>query len=101
MSENTQPCGEETFQEGTSAVEPLIYRAGLPLTLGQTLRGSLAANVCSTFLGVPVAWLALVVADLSVGGGGAWGLDTPLQRLAAVTVQAPWLIPYEGEFYWM
>jgi hypothetical protein len=35
------------------------------------------------------------------GGGQAWGLDTPLDRLAAVTLQAPWLVPYQGQLSWM
>jgi hypothetical protein len=82
-------------------LEAEVYRKGLGLSARKALAGSLVANLCSTFLGIPVAWFVLVVADLAVGGGGAWGLDTPLLRLAAVTVQAPWLIPYEGEFYWM
>jgi hypothetical protein len=84
-----------------TVVEALVYRAGLPLSLSQALRGSLVANLWSTFLGVPAAWFVLVVVEISVGGGSMWGLDTPLLRLAAVTVQAPWLIPYEQEFYWM
>lgn len=30
-----------------------------------------------------------------------WGIETPLGQLAAVTLQSAWLIPYEGEAYWM
>ena len=31
----------------------------------------------------------------------AWGMDTTLRRVAAVTLQAPWLIPYEEHRRWM
>lgn len=31
----------------------------------------------------------------------AWGLATPATRLAAVTLQAAWLIPYEPHLHWM
>ena len=82
-------------------LEALVFRFGLPVSFPRALGGSLVGNLCSTFLGVPMTWLALVFAQLCVGGGGVWGLQTPLRRVAAVTVQAPWLIPYEGEFYWM
>lgn len=32
---------------------------------------------------------------------GAEGLETPWQRIFAVTVQSPWLVPYEGDLHWM
>jgi len=82
-------------------LEALVFRFRLPLSFPRALGGSLVANLCSTFLGVPVAWLALFLAELCFGSGGMYDLGTPLLRLAAVTVQAPWLFPYEGEFYWM
>ena len=82
-------------------IEASVYRAGVPLTWGAAVRGSLVANLWSTLLGIPVAWFALVIAQLILGGGGMWNLEIPLLRLAAVLVQAPWLPPYEDELYWM
>ena len=82
-------------------VEALVFRALVSLPLARALPGSLVANLCSTCVGVPATWLLLLFADLAVGGGGTWELDTPLLRLAAVTVQAPWLVPREGQMYWM
>lgn len=63
--------------------------------------GALPANLWSTLLGIPATWLALAIAQMFGGGGRAWGLDTPMDRLAAVTLQAPWLIPYEHDLSWM
>jgi len=34
-------------------------------------------------------------------GGQAFGLETTLGRVLAVTLQAPWLIPYDKDLYWM
>jgi hypothetical protein len=82
-------------------VESLVYRARLKVPALEAYRGAMTANLWSTLLGVPIAWGVLLIAQISVGGDTKWGLDTPLLRLAAVTVQAPWLIPYEKEQYWM
>ncbi len=30
-----------------------------------------------------------------------YGLESPMAVLLAVTLQAPWLVPYEKELYWM
>jgi hypothetical protein len=59
------------------------------------------ANVVSTLIGLPLTWVALLVLQLISGGGAAHGLVTPTQKLLAVTWQAPWLIPYEGNLNWM
>ena len=59
------------------------------------------ANVVSTIIGIPLTWVALVILELVTDGGSAHGLATPLQKFLAVTWQAPWLIPYERELYWM
>lgn len=84
-----------------AALEAVLYRRWLSVPWRRAWQGSLHANLWSTFVGVPLAWLAQAVGQMAVGGGSAWGLDTPLDRLAAVTVQSAWLIPYEGELRWM
>ena len=63
--------------------------------------GVTGANIFSTFIGWPVAWILLVLLQMLTGGGGAHGLDSPLGVILSVTQQAPWLIPYESELYWM
>ena len=77
----------------------LISRLGrhpLPRTLGATA----VANIASTIVGVPLLWFLLATIEL-VCCGTALGTATPLTKLYAVTIQAPWLIPYESEFWWM
>lgn len=81
--------------------EGAFYHWRLLIPWRQSLSGTFWANIWSTFFGVPLAWLAQVVAQLALGGGTAWGLDTPLDRFAAVTIQSAWLVPYSNEFGWM
>jgi hypothetical protein len=52
-----------------AALEAAVYRWRLSMPWGQSWWGALRANLWSTFVGVPLAWLAQVVAQLAVGGG--------------------------------
>ena len=56
------------------------------------IKASSIANVATTVVGIPLAWLALVVVQLATGGGSAYGLETYLHKFLAVTWQAPWLV---------
>jgi hypothetical protein len=82
-------------------VEAAVLRIFCCASFREAWRGAIWANLLSGLLGVPLAWLALVIAQIAGGATRAWGLDTPMDRLAAVTLQAPWLIPYEDDLYWM
>jgi hypothetical protein len=83
-------------------VEAIVYRWYLSKSFPSCCGGSLVANSMSTFAGIPLTWVLLVIMEiLCTGGGKAYGLDTPLHRLVAVTLQAPWLVPYEEDLYWM
>jgi hypothetical protein len=59
------------------------------------------ANLVSTFVGIPMTWVLLVVFEFVTSGGDAYGLQTFTQKFLAVTWQAPWLIPYEPDLSWM
>jgi hypothetical protein len=65
------------------------------------LRMAAAANIVSTLVGIPLTWGLLVGLQMLAGAGSAEGLDTPRQKLLAVTLQSPWLIPYESDLDWM
>jgi hypothetical protein len=82
-------------------VEACVLRLLLGTDFRRAWRGALPANFWSTLLGIPAAWLVLVGIQFAIGGSRAWGMDTPQQRLDAVTLQAAWLIPYEGQLSWM
>jgi hypothetical protein len=60
------------------------------------------ANFISTVIGIPITWFILVAIEMIVTDGGrAYGLSTLWHKILAVTVQAPWLIPYEKDLHWM
>ncbi len=83
------------------AVEGHICSRRLNLTAGKAIKVTTASNLTSTFIGIPVSWGILVALQMLTGGSGSQGIDTVLGKLLAVTWQAPWLIPYEKELYWM
>ncbi len=83
------------------AVEGHICSRRLDLSPGTAIKVTTASNLASTFIGIPITWGLLVALQMLTGGGGSHGIDTVLRKLLAVTWQAPWLIPYEKEFFWM
>ncbi len=83
------------------AVEGHICSRRLDLTPGTAIKVTAGSNLASTFIGIPITWGILVALQMLTGGGSSHGIDTVLRKLLAVTWQAPWLIPYEKEFFWM
>lgn len=82
-------------------VEALLAIPQLRQPFPRLLKAFTVANLFSTFVGLPVVWFLLVLVQLVTGGGRAYGLASPVSRILAVTWQAPWLIPYEGDLDWM
>jgi hypothetical protein len=82
-------------------IEAAWYRRSLRLPWSRAWRGSLTANLQSTFLGLPAAWLVWTVAGrMSLGLASARGLITPEQFLHSYAVgllvlvgTAGWLDP--------
>lgn len=65
------------------------------------VKSATIANVVSTIIGIPLTWVLLVALEWITGGDAVHGFTAPLQKFLAVTWQAPWLLPYEGDLYWM
>ena len=83
-------------------IESVIVRKQLAIPPRRVLKDVGVANLCTTLLGVPLAWGAMLLLELaSTNGGTALGMDSPAKMLAAVTLQAAWLVPYEDELHWM
>jgi hypothetical protein len=84
------------------AIEAAVARKGLSLPWKRSIVSSLLANVASTLVGLPVTWALLVVVEMAVSfGGQALGVNTMPGKVLAVTLQAPWLVPYDRSLYWM
>jgi len=82
-------------------VEIAVARWRLGITSRHAMKAAVLANVASTVLGFPLLWVLLVLLQLGLGGGRSYGLQMWWEKLYAVTVQAPWLIPYENDLGWM
>ena len=83
------------------AIETLYISKGLELPLAQSLKTVSISNLVSTVIGIPLTWFLLVLVQMITGGGGAYGIDSAMGKILAVTWQAPWLIPYEEDLNWM
>ena len=83
------------------AVEAWLCRRWLAASWRQAWKWSSIANIVSTLVGFPILWIALVVAQMVVGGGGVPKLSEPWFSVYTVTVQAAWLLPFEDRLYWM
>ena len=59
------------------------------------------APVLTLLLTLTVLAAPSASSDCIPDGGSAMGMDSPVKLLAAVTVQAAWLIPYESHLHWM
>ena len=77
-------------------LEGVLSRRLLSLSPRQAFSGIAFANIASTFLGIPLAWIIMLAIELISTGGGAQNLDTPLAVFKATILQAAWLSPYEG-----
>lgn len=83
------------------AIEAVVLGRALKTSMVSRLKSVSLANAVSTVAGMPFTWCCLVGLQGMTGGTTAHGIATPAQKLLAVTWQAPWLIPYEGELHWM
>ena len=81
-------------------LEALLLARLLDVSFGRAVTPSLLSNLASTLVGIPLMWFVLALAEM-ICCGEARGLTTFSAKLYAVTVQAPWLIPYERDLRWM
>jgi len=82
-------------------IEAYIIKGRLLLRMKQSLATSFMSNLVSTVIGMPLAWSVLALIEMLLTGGRAYGLQTFWGKFVSVVVQAPWLIPYEEDFYWI
>ncbi len=83
-------------------IEALLVRRAMGLTIRSALKDVAIANLWTTLLGVPLAWIIMFIIELvGTSGGTALGMNTPARMLASVTLQAAWLVPYEQHLVWM
>lgn len=77
------------------ALEAWLFRRWLGIPRARAWLAATIANAVSTLLGFPLMWHGLVLLQGLAGGGTEAGLPEPWLQVYAVTVQAPWLFPYD------
>jgi len=79
-------------------IEALVARR--VLGRGREWRVSAVANLVSTAVGIPIAWLTLVLIQMVVAPGN-YGVSTAPAKLVSAVVQSAWLLPYDAHLHWM
>jgi len=81
-------------------IETLVVRRKIAMPLSRTAGGVAAANILSTVIGVPIAWLIALVLGLGVlvpityGAERLhWQLDSPLFQMFGFIESAAWIVP--------
>jgi hypothetical protein len=83
------------------AIEWWIVRPLAGITPTGKIVGIAVANAISTLAGWPLTWIALAALQIKLDPHGLSWSDSPIQKIASVTLEAAWLIPYsETDLYW-
>jgi len=81
-------------------VEAFVNSRILSLPFRRTLLPATLGNIASTIVGIPLIWLFFATLEMLFFSTPE-GLATAGAKVYAVTVQSPWLIPYEKDLRWM
>jgi hypothetical protein len=82
-------------------IEAWVLKKSVDVKFKKAFWTTALSNVVSTVVGIPLTWGFLVGIQMLTRGGYGYGIDNIFTMFLAVTWQAPWLIPYENELYWM
>ena len=82
-------------------LESLVALPILKQPVGPVALRVLAANALSTFVGVPIAWIGMLIVNIVTTGTRAHGFDTPWDAFQSIVLQASWLVPYENQLVWL
>lgn len=90
------------------AVETLIIRRRLAVPYGKAVKGVAAANLASTIVGVPLAWMAMLAIEYAVmvpvavaANHWHWNLDSPVLGVFAFLLSIAWLGSIARHICWM
>jgi hypothetical protein len=89
-------------------LEALLIRRWVSLSYGDAFKGITGANVLSTAVGVPLAWLIMLAAEFAVVfpvGSAAdkwhWNLDAPVFQVAGLILGSAWIGPEGEDLKWI
>jgi len=86
-------------------VEALLIRRWVPLSNKQSFAGISLANIVSTLIGIPLAWLAMLLVEFIVlypvslaSAKWHWNLDSPVFSVLGFVFSIAWLEPTDIEW---
>ena len=82
-------------------IESVYIRRRLRIPFRKTARPVLFANLVSTLAGLPFTWCLLFLIQIVTGGTSPYDVADPVKKILEVTLQAPWLLPFEPEEFWI
>ena len=89
------------------AIEALLVRRWLPLSYKNAFAGIARANLISTVVGVPLAWLAMLALELVTllplafaAQKWHWRLESPLFYAVGFILGSAWVGPSRGDSAW-
>jgi hypothetical protein len=82
-------------------IEWWLARRLAGITSAAKVVGVAAANAVCMLAGWPLMWMALAALQIKLDPHGLSWPDSPIQKIASVTLEAAWLVPYsEHDLYW-
>jgi len=82
-------------------VESLLIRHWLSLSCANAFKGTSIANLVSTLVGVPIAWLIMFALELGINGShGSVKTNSPALDALHFLAGIAWLTPNEKNIYW-
>ncbi len=81
-------------------IEAFVISRQLAARFGYAMLPAGIGNIISAIIGLPISWMLFATIE-GIFFGSARGLATLPSKIYAVTVQSPWLIPYEADLWWM
>jgi hypothetical protein len=82
-------------------IESVIAAKSINIPFIRVAKDVSLANLITTIIGVPIAWVFMLFIDGVFTGGVMYKLNNLTEQILAVTLQAAWLAPYEGQLRWM
>ncbi len=90
-------------------VEALLMRRWVPLSYKDAFVGTAIANLLSTLVGFPLAWLAVLIVEMAVmyplvTAADKWHwrfVESPFFQIVAFVLDAAWLGPANNALYWL
>lgn len=85
----------------TVLLESLYLAKRLRVRFSRTAGSVTLGNIVSTIVGIPLTWGLLFLIQIVTGGTSSFQAQGFAGKVLSVTLQAPWLLPFDPEDFWI